>query len=160
MTKLDWASAQLGQTSREGEESNQGTYRPPMKCRPLKCLTSGLGAVRLTRTSGKKLLPTPDFGGPSAISHEDGASTEVTGTFDLARASITAGNGSRTSPEKLKPTVIGSADEGIERRESEGGTNRIWHPRHDQSTPWQRGSHRQRESLGHAVAWPGATNTN
>lgn len=37
------------------------------------------------------------------MSHDDGASTDVTGTFVSSRARITAGNGSRTSPEKLKP---------------------------------------------------------
>jgi len=76
-----------------------------MKCRPLKYLTNGFGAVRLTRTSGWKLLPTPDFGGPFSMSQDDGASTEVTGTLASAMALITAGKGSRTSPEKLKPEV-------------------------------------------------------
>lgn len=35
--------------------------------------------------------------------HEDGASTEVTSTLDLAKASITGPNGSLTSPLKLNP---------------------------------------------------------
>jgi hypothetical protein len=39
------------------------------------------------------------------MSHEDGASTEVTGRVVVFRASITEGKGSRTSPEKLKPGV-------------------------------------------------------
>lgn len=47
--------------------------------------------------------PRPDLGGPSSMFHEDGASTEVTGIFVSSRALMTAGNGSRTSPEKLKP---------------------------------------------------------
>ena len=34
---------------------------------------------------------------------DDGASTEVTGIFVSAMALMTAGNGSRTSPAKLKP---------------------------------------------------------
>lgn len=36
---------------------------------------------------------------------DDGASTEVTGTLASSMARITAGNGSRTSPEKLKPAI-------------------------------------------------------
>ena len=35
----------------------------------------------------------------------DGASTEVTGTFVDPSADMTAGKGSRTSPEKLKPNM-------------------------------------------------------
>lgn len=35
--------------------------------------------------------------------HDDGASTEVTGSCVCSIASMTAGNGSRTSPEKLNP---------------------------------------------------------
>lgn len=35
--------------------------------------------------------------------HEEGASTDVTGSLVSSSALITAGNGSRTSPEKLKP---------------------------------------------------------
>lgn len=35
---------------------------------------------------------------------DDGASTEVTGSLVCSMALITAGKGSRTSPEKLKPT--------------------------------------------------------
>ncbi len=37
---------------------------------------------------------------------DDGASTEVTGTFVSSNALMTAGNGSRTSPEKLKPDPL------------------------------------------------------
>jgi hypothetical protein len=39
------------------------------------------------------------------MSHDEGASTDVTGTLASAMALMTAGNGSRTSPEKLKPGV-------------------------------------------------------
>ena len=76
-----------------------------MKCRPLKNLTNGLGAVRLTRTAGWKELPTPSLGGPVSMSQDDGASTDVTGTLVSWSAWITAGNGSRISPEKLKPVA-------------------------------------------------------
>ena len=70
----------------------------------MKCFTRGFGAVRLTRTEGLNLLPTPDFGGPVSMSQDDGASTEVTGSLVSSKARMTAGKGSRTSPEKLKPT--------------------------------------------------------
>jgi hypothetical protein len=66
-------------------------------------LTSGFGAVKLTSAAGLKSFPGPESGGPDSIFQDDGASTEVTGTGDLANASITEGNGSLTSPEKLKP---------------------------------------------------------
>lgn len=82
---------------------SRGTYRPPMKWRPLKNFTKGFGAVKLTRTAGLNVLPRPDFGGPSSMFQDDGASTDVTGSLVSSRARITAGNGSRTSPEKLKP---------------------------------------------------------
>lgn len=55
---------------------------------------------------GWKLLPTPDSGGPVSISQDEGASIEVTGTSVSAMAWMTAGNGSRTSPEKLKPGAV------------------------------------------------------
>lgn len=95
----------VSQWLRFGRELAHGRFSdlPPIKCRPLKCLTRGFGAVRLTRTSGLKALPTPDFGGPSSIFQDEGASTAVTGSFVSSRAWITAGNGSRTSPEKLNP---------------------------------------------------------
>jgi len=35
--------------------------------------------------------------------HDDGASTEVTGRLVFSKAWMTAGKGSRTSPEKLNP---------------------------------------------------------
>ena len=76
-----------------------------MKCLPLKYFTNGFGAVRLTRVAGWKELPMPSLGGPVSISHDDGASIEVTGTEVVSRAQMTAGNGSRTSPEKLKPKL-------------------------------------------------------
>ena len=76
-----------------------------MKCRPWKNLTSGLGAVKLTRAVGMNELPNPDLGGPSSMFHDEGASTDVTGILVSCRASITPGKGSRTSPEKLKPEL-------------------------------------------------------
>lgn len=100
---------------------------PPMKCRPLKYLTKGFGAVRLTKTVGLKVLPKPDFGGPSSIFQDDGASTDVTGSLVSSRAWITAGNGSRTSPEKLNPVGIISLD--IRQPTTSGEkqmTNRRW----------------------------------
>lgn len=81
------------------------TYRPPTKWRPVKCLTNGFGAVRLTRVVGINVLPRPVFGGPCSMSQDDGASTDVTGSFVSCRAWMTAGNGSRTSPEKLNPII-------------------------------------------------------
>lgn len=72
----------------------------------MKYLTRGFGAVKLTRTSGLKVLPTPDLGGPSSMFHDEGASTEVTGILVSCMAWMMAGNGSRTSPEKLKPKRI------------------------------------------------------
>lgn len=86
------------------------TYLPPIKCRPLKNLTSGLGAVRLTSAVGMNELPRPDFGGPFSISHDDGASTEVMGTLVCSSAWMTAGKGSRTSPEKLNPRNLLACD--------------------------------------------------
>jgi hypothetical protein len=76
-----------------------------MKWRPWKCCESGFGAVRLTSVAGMNLLPSPELGGPFSISHDDGASTEVTGILVSSRARITPGKGSRTSPEKLKPVT-------------------------------------------------------
>lgn len=52
---------------------------------------------------GLKAEPGPEDGGPSSIFQDDGASTDVTGRVVSCRALITAGNGSRTSPEKEKP---------------------------------------------------------
>lgn len=75
-----------------------------MKCLPLNHFTSGLGAVKLIRLAGLKLEPGPDLGGPSSIFHEDGASTDVTGTDVSCKACMTAPNGSLTSPEKLNPS--------------------------------------------------------
>jgi hypothetical protein len=44
--------------------------------------------------------------------HDDGASTARTGSFVVSKASITFGNGSRTSPEKEKPNVVSQFREG------------------------------------------------
>jgi hypothetical protein len=38
--------------------------------------------------------------------HEDGTSTEVTGTVAFSKAAMTEGNGSRIFPEKLKPALM------------------------------------------------------
>ena len=78
-------------------------YLPPTKWVPAKCLTSGFGAVRLIKVAGMNLAPGPVFGGPSSILHDEGASTERTGTLVFSMAAITSLKGSRTSPEKLKP---------------------------------------------------------
>ena len=90
---------------------------------PVKCFTSGFGAVRLIRVAGWNLAPGPDTGGPSSILHDDGASTESTGTLLFSIATIGSLKGSRTSPEKLKPEqrefwdeyskLIGSTKNGI-----------------------------------------------
>jgi hypothetical protein len=80
-------------------------YLPPTKCLPPKCFTSGFGAVKLTSTSGLNFDPGPSLGGPDSISQDDGASTEVTGTFVDSRAEMTPGNGSRIEPENEKPRV-------------------------------------------------------
>lgn len=90
----------------KGRNRNGKSNLPPMKCRPLKCFTNGLGAERLMSTAGLNLLPMPELGGPSSILHEEGASTEVTGSFVSSRAWMTALKGSRTSPEKLKPVTL------------------------------------------------------
>lgn len=58
------------------------------------------------------MLPTPDWGGPLSMFQDEGASTDVTGSLVVSNARITAGNGSRTSPEKLKPVVDVSVHEG------------------------------------------------
>lgn len=49
--------------------------------------------------------PGPDEGGPDSMFHDEGASTAVTGIFVSSKARITAGKGSRTSPEKEKPGI-------------------------------------------------------
>ena len=69
----------------------------------MKCLTKGLGAVRLIKVAGMNLAPGPDSGGPSSMLQDDGASTDSTGTVVFSMAETTSLNGSRTSPEKLKP---------------------------------------------------------
>ena len=70
---------------------------------PVKCLTKGFGAVRLIKVAGINLAPGPVLGGPSSILHEEGASTDRTGTLVFSMAVMTSLKGSRTSPEKLKP---------------------------------------------------------
>jgi hypothetical protein len=50
--------------------------------------------------------PGPDNGGPFSIFQEDGASTDVTDRWVSSKALITAGKGSRTSPEKEKPFEV------------------------------------------------------
>lgn len=97
-----------------------------MKWRPLKYLTRGFGAVKLTRTAGLKLLPRPDFGGPSSIFQDDGASTDVTGSLVSSRAWITAGNGSLTSPEKLNP---GDDQLGVQNKIKFKGITREYEPK-------------------------------
>lgn len=52
---------------------------------------------------GINFAPGPEGGGPSSMFHDEGASTEVTGSFVSSRALITAGKGSRTSPVKENP---------------------------------------------------------
>jgi len=87
----------------QGRGVERGTYLPPRKCLPLNHFTRGFGAVRLISEAGWNPLPGPELGGPVSIFHDDGASTERTGTFVSRRASMMEGNGSLTSPEKLKP---------------------------------------------------------
>ena len=77
--------------------------RPPKRWRPLNHFTNGLGAVKLISASGWKPFPGPESGGPVSIFQDDGASTASTGILVSRRASMTLGNGSRTSPSKLKP---------------------------------------------------------
>jgi len=77
-----------------------------MKCLPLKYFTKGLGAVKLTNTSGLKLAPGPSLGGPSSMFQDEGASTDVTGMRVSSNARMTAGKGSRTSPEKENPRIV------------------------------------------------------
>lgn len=79
--------------------------RPPKKCLPLNHLTSGFGAVKLIRAGGMNPFPGPSSLGPSSMSQEDGASTARTGILVDAKASMTFGKGSRTSPEKEKPKM-------------------------------------------------------
>jgi hypothetical protein len=63
--------------------------------------------------------PGPDEGGPDSMFHDEGASTAVTGIFVSSRALITAGKGSRTSPEKENPGIsLECRKAGIERRET------------------------------------------
>jgi hypothetical protein len=79
--------------------------RPPTKCLPVNFFTNGFGAVKLINAGGINPFPGPSSRGPSSISHDDGASTDSTGTCVLASASTTAGNGSRTSPANENPKM-------------------------------------------------------
>jgi hypothetical protein len=79
------------------------TYLPPTKCLPLNHFTNGFGAVKLTNVLGINFAPGPEDGGPSSIFQDEGASTDVTGSLVSSRALMTAGKGSRTSPENEKP---------------------------------------------------------
>ena len=100
-----------------------GLHLPPTKCVPVKCLTSGFGAVILIRLAGWNLAPGPDAGGPSSILHDEGASTDSMGTLVVSMAMIAPLKGSRTSPEKLNPkkcecrdsywSVSGSTENGV-----------------------------------------------
>ena len=47
--------------------------------------------------------PGPSEGGPVSIFHDEGASTDVTGSLVSSKLAMTAGKGSRTSPEKENP---------------------------------------------------------
>lgn len=85
------------------EDFDQYHHLPPIKCLPLKNFTSGFGAVKLTNTCGLKVDPGPEAGGPSSMFHDEGASTDVTGMGVSCSALMTAGKGSRTSPENEKP---------------------------------------------------------
>jgi hypothetical protein len=50
--------------------------------------------------------PGPEDGGPVSMFHDEGASTAVTGILVSSSALITAGKGSRISPEKEKPGFV------------------------------------------------------
>jgi len=52
-----------------------------------------------------KLAPGPEGGGPSSIFQDEGASTDVTGRWVSCSDVMTAGKGSRTSPEKENPAL-------------------------------------------------------
>jgi hypothetical protein len=81
-------------------------YLPPIKCLPPNHFTKGLGAVKLTNVVGINFAPGPVDGGPSSMFQDDGASTEVTGSLVSSSALMTAGKGSRTSPEKENPVIM------------------------------------------------------
>jgi len=54
------------------------------------------------------------------MSQDEGASTEVTGSLVSSMALITAGNGSRTSPEKLNPAEVHSQRTRQHQRKDDG----------------------------------------
>lgn len=116
------------------------THRPPRKCLPLNHLTNGFGAVKLTSAAGLKSFPGPESGGPDSMFHEEGASTEVTHTLDLANASMTGPNGSLTSPVKLKPIQMPSAIEYIRCPPFRSMTYQILHQPHDLCLSGQNGN--------------------
>lgn len=69
----------------------------------MKNLTSGLGAVRLTKLVGWKPAPGPEAGGPDSMFQDEGASMDVIGIGVSSRREMMAGKGARISPEKEKP---------------------------------------------------------
>ena len=77
-----------------------------MKCLPLKYSTKGFAAVKLISVPGLYFAPGPELGGPFSIFHDEGASTARTGISVVSSAATTERNGSRTSPEKLKPADV------------------------------------------------------
>ena len=61
-------------------------------------------------------LPGPSLGGPVSISHEDGASTDVTGRCVSSKRVITEGKGGRRGPEKENPVCVNLVLEGEDGR--------------------------------------------
>lgn len=105
-TSTTWSSPSYFGTSNPYLSATSGPKNlPPKKCRPVKNFTNGFGAVKLINASGINPFPGPSFGGPSSMFQLLGASTASTGTFVSLSASITLGNGSRTSPENEKPKM-------------------------------------------------------
>lgn len=74
--------------------------------------------------------------------HDDGASTEVTGSDVFVMASMTPENGSRTSPEKLKP-MLESAQAFRSVRAHHGLCYQRWHPRRGEIPSTLMESHQQ-----------------
>lgn len=110
---------------------------------------------RARQNHGLNLLPTPDLGGPSSMFHDEGASTDVTGSFVCSNARMTAGNGSRTSPVKLNPVRRVSLR--VDSRKPE--SHRIWHQQYDPKCPSRARSLRQRAPGGPPAASPDAATT-
>jgi hypothetical protein len=86
-----------------------------------------------------KLAPGPEDGGPSSMFHDEGASTDVTGSFVSSRALITAGKGSRTSPEKENPVESLRIKIIVKHRRRE---DQISRPRRGRNLLWRNESHR------------------